>query len=145
MKTTHIFSVAVFSAFLFTLIFWIDSSEALWQIRTLTNKTKEIASISIPVGPGATKQSSKLGVSGDLVVAIPGNGLMTFKDMGHNTPCSRPYWGVSINYQGKYWGLFYDGGGTIDVTINADGTASFTAGPAGQIVQGSGPPICSQR
>jgi hypothetical protein len=115
---------------------------ANYQIRTLTNNTDQIAAISFPVGPGG--RSSSTFVNGDMVVAIPGKGIVIFRDQGHNTPCSRPYWGVSIKYNDQQWGFFYDGGGTIDMTINADGSLAFVAGPAGVIVNGSGPPQCTQ-
>lgn len=116
---------------------------ANYQIRTLANNTNQIVSISFPVGPGGRSSSSF--VSGNMVVAIPGKGIVSFRDMGHNTPCSRPYWGVAIKYKTQQWGFFYDGGGTIDMTINADGSVAFAAGPAGIVVNGSGPPPCTQR
>lgn len=116
---------------------------ALWTIRTVVNKTDQIVSVSIPVYAGATKTSQNMVVTGSLVVAIPGHGVVSFQDKGHNTLCRHPYWGVAITYNAQQWGFFYDGAGTIDMTINADGSLTFVAGPGGQVVNGSGSPKCS--
>lgn len=118
-------------------------ASATWAIRTLTNQTNQTLGVSYPIGPGGRLGSNTMS-GGDAVIAVPGHGIVTFKDMGHNTPCSRPYWGVAIKYKGQQWGLFYDGGGTVDVTINADGSLSMVGGPASVVVAGSGPPPCTQ-
>lgn len=122
--------------------FLAASAHALWSIRSLVNHTDQILSLSIPIYPGGAKDSQNMLISGNLVVAIPGHGVVSFQDKGHNTPCERPHWGVAISYNDQNWGFFYDGGGTIDVTINADGSLALVPGPAGQIVVGTGPPKC---
>jgi hypothetical protein len=116
----------------------IGPASANYRIRTLTNLTNQTVSISFPIGPNGGRGSSTF-VSGDMIVAIPGQGIVTFRDMGHNTRCAHPYWGVSIKYKDQQWGFFYDGGGELDMTINANGSLAF---PAGLIVNGSGPPPC---
>ena len=128
----------------FGLVAEPNSAAALWQLSKLTNNSNQIISFSLPLAAGATVTNANAMVRGDLGVVVPGQGVVTFIDKGHNTPCSRPYWGVEITFNDKKWGFFYDGGGTVSMTVNDNGTVSFVAGPAGQIVVGSGPPRCSQ-
>jgi hypothetical protein len=126
------------------IVFLFVSAEpacANWSIRTLTNHTGQIISVDYPVPPGARRTYGDLGVGGDAVVAIPGFGVVTFEDTGHKPYCG-PYWSVAITYNGSQWGMFYDGGGTVDMIVNADGTLGFTPGPGTQVVSGTGPPVC---
>jgi hypothetical protein len=107
-----------------------------------------MVTVSIPFPTGETANvAGSLPNRGDLALIVMGHGVIMFRDIGHqNIPCGRPYWGVEITYNDQKWGFFYDGGGRIDVTINADGSVAFAvaAGQASsaQIVQGDGPPIC---
>jgi len=119
------------------------SAWANWSLRSLTNNYGQIVSISLPFAPGESRQSDKYLVRGNMAVVVPGQGAIIFTDKGHNTPCSRPYWGVLIEYLDKKWGFYYDGEGTVDLKVNADGSIALTPGPAGQIVPGGGPPKCS--
>ena len=126
--------------------FWLvaepNSAAAVWQLSKLTNNSNQIISFSLPLTAGATVTSDKAMVRGDLGVVVPGQGVVTFIDKGHNTRCNRPYWGVEITFNDKHWGFFYDGAGTIEMTVNDNGTVSFVAGHAGQVVVGSGPARC---
>jgi hypothetical protein len=121
------------------------TASANWSLRTIVNKSNQIASVSVPIAPGATVPGNFAQRRGDIAVIVPGQGPIVFLDQGHNTPCDRPYWGVSVSFKKQTWGFFYDGDGTLDLTINADGTISLAAGPAGQVVAGNGPPQCTQQ
>ncbi len=112
---------------------------ANYQLRSLTNHTNQIVGISFPVGPGG--RGSSTFISGDMVVAIPGNGIVSFTAKGHDGPCEHPYWHIALTYKDQQWGFFYDGEGYVDMTINADGSLAFGAAN-GVIVNGSGPPAC---
>jgi hypothetical protein len=117
-------------------------ASANWSIGTITNRTQQTISVSMPIAPGQTGTAAGYSVRGNLAIVVPGQGPILFLDKGHNSPCSRPYWGVAVTYQTQKWGIFYDGGGTFDVTVNADGSISFTPGPNTQVVSGTGPPQC---
>ncbi|HXI12102.1 MAG TPA: hypothetical protein VNM92_05595 [Thermoanaerobaculia bacterium] len=120
------------------------SADANWSLRKIVNNSNQIASVSVPISPGATVPGNFVQTRGDIAVIVPGQGPIVFRDQGHNSPCSRPYWGVSVTFKKETWGFFYDGGGTVDLTINSDGTITLSPGPAGQVVVGNGPPQCSQ-
>lgn len=117
---------------------------ALWNIDTLVNKWKSPVLVGVPFATGTSSNvGDGLAARGNLVLGIPGQGDVFFEDKGHNTPCSRPYWGVSITYNDQQWGFYYDGGGRINVSINDDGSVSFAPASEGsQVVIGSGPPVC---
>lgn len=139
---THMFRVAALLAFGLLPLAMALPADANWSIRSLTNKTNQTISISIPFGPNETRQQSGYMVRGNIAVVIPGQGPVLFLDKGHNTNCGRPYWGVAVSYQNQTWGIFYDGDGTVDMTVNADGSIAFAPGPATQVVNGSGGPQC---
>ncbi|MEQ8335137.1 hypothetical protein [Nisaea sp.] len=119
-------------------------SWALWSIGKLTNNWGETITFTLPVGSGSySPVGEMLARRGDLAIVVPGSGVIYFEDKGHNTPCSRPYWGVKITFKKQVWGFFYDGGGLVDVTIDAQGNPSFVAASGGsQVVVGDGPPRC---
>lgn len=119
-----------------------STANANWSISTLTNHTNQVISVNYPVTAGGQRGYGVV-TGGDAAVSIIGFGLVYFQDKGPNTKCpGAPYWWVSITYNGAEWGMFYDGNGSVAMTVNADGSLSFTPGPATQVVQGSGPPSC---
>jgi hypothetical protein len=120
--------------------------DANWTIGQLVNNSGQPVTISVPIGPGTVNGvSSQLATRGNLAVIVLGTGAAVFTDQGHNTPCSRPYWGVKIEYGSQTWGFFYDGGGVVNMTVNADGSVAFAgASNPSQVVVGSGPPRCTQ-
>jgi hypothetical protein len=122
-------------------------ANALWNLNKLTNNSGQLVTISVPFPTGvANGVGNQLATRGDMAVTILGTGAVMFTDQGHNTNCSRPYWGVKITYGDKTWGFFYDGGGLVDMSIAADGTVTFTASSEGsQVVVGNGPPTCRVR
>ena len=118
----------------------------LWGINTLTNNSEVPVHVKKTYTQGEYKDlSSKIGINGNVFIEVVGYGAIYFKDMGHNTDCEYPHWGVSISYNDQTWGFYYDGGGLIDVTINEDGTATFKAVSGGsQLIKGDGKPKCSK-
>jgi hypothetical protein len=120
------------------------TAHGLWNIGQLTNNSGQPVTISVPFGPGTVAGlPNQLSNRGNLAVIVLGTGAVVFTDQGHNTPCSRPYWGVKIEYGTQTWGFFYDGNGLVNMTVNADGSVSFAPGSnPSQVVVGNGPPQC---
>ena len=117
---------------------------ALWSINSLTNNYQYAVTVAYPLGSGGTVTGSDITVRGDMAITVPGHGIIQFTDMGDQWKCAGHTWSVFIQYGDDTWGLFYDGGGSLDVTINADGTATLTARGAGAIIPDIVPPSCTQ-
>lgn len=117
---------------------------ALWNIGKLTNNWKTTVLVGVPVTTGTHSDlAGSLPNRGNLVLSIPGQEDVIFIDKGHNTNCSRPYWGVAISYDRQEWGFYYDGEGRVDVIVDQEGTVSFEAASEGsQVVVGSDQPTC---
>ena len=124
-----------------------DAAFANWRIRKVVNAATQPLTYALPIGKPGVDDAGSLGqVRGDAVLLIPGRGALRFQDIGHGSPCSRPYWGVSIVLGSQKWGYFYDGNGVLDVSISADGSPTFTAvSESSQVVNGDGPPTCTAR
>jgi len=122
----------------------LDHTYASWTLRTILNNSNQIAAVSFPISAGGTVGTNNLLARGDAAVVVPGQGPIVFLDKGHNTQCTRPYWGVSVSYKNQTWGFFYDDNGTVDLTINPDGTIQLVAGAGGQVIPGNGAPQCYQ-
>lgn len=132
---------AIAITFMLFLLTVSKDANALWELQVVNDSQIPI-SITRPVMPGRSVLT--LNVLGSIGVAIPGRGVIQFTDIGHqNNNCSRPYWGVRIQYGDKVWGYFYDGGGVLHVTLNAQGEPTFAAvSEPSQVVVGGGHPTC---
>lgn len=121
-----------------------NPSLALWNIGKLINNWKTTVLVGVPVTTGTHNEiAGSLPNRGNLVLSIPGQEDVIFIDKGHNTNCSRPYWGVAISYDRQEWGFYYDGEGRVNVIVDQEGNVSFEAASEGsQVVVGSGHPTC---
>ena len=117
-----------------------SGARANWSITTLTNNSGQVVTINVPVQNGASVANLNISTRGDLAIIIPVNGAVSFVDMGHTSCPTSYYWWVAVTYNSTHWGIFYNGNGTVNMTINSNATVSFTAGPATKVVNGTGCP-----
>jgi hypothetical protein len=115
-------------------------ARANWSITTLANNSGQVVTINVPVGNGGTVTNLNISTRGDLNVILPVNGAVSFVDMGHTSCPTSYYWWVNVTYNSTHWGIFYNGNGTVNMTINSNATVTFTAGPSTKIVNGTGCP-----
>lgn len=124
-------------------------ARANWTIGRVTNGTNQPVTFSFPMGGGSGDVRAAAGVRGDAILYIPAAGPLIFKDIGHDSPCSRPYWAVRVTYGTQNWKFYYDGNGIVDVSITAAGAVSLTPGTgsaqSSQVTAGNASPRCSAR
>lgn len=127
---TSLVVVVVVCIFIFS-----TNAYALYSIGGFKNNYDTEVTINLPVPAG---MSPKL-VFGDFTITIPEQGVASFTDIGSWKPvdCVAPTWGVIVTYQGDSWGFYYEGGGKIGITINADGSLSLN--PIQGVIFDSGP------
>jgi hypothetical protein len=124
---------------------WPIGAQANWIVRNVTNHTNQPVTYALSFGPGTSNASTASQVRGDAVLVIPSTGALMFKDIGHDSPCSRPYWAVAITLNDRKWHFYYDGNGAVDVTVAADGTVTLTPASEGsQVTEGNNRPVCRQ-
>ena len=111
-----------------------------WLVRELVNNSGQIVTVGVPLGAGRTMTGLDLDPRGDLVIVVPEDGALNFKDMGSNTVCPNigHGWWVDVTYHDREWRYFYDGEGRIDVTIGANGDVSLANSGVGTVVDGDG-------
>jgi hypothetical protein len=100
----------------------------MWKISHVINKTEPRQAINM--SDGLPIDARRGGVGNSFRMIVSGKGFLDITDMGHQ-PAGPHYWQLIIN-GAIYW---YDGDGTISLTINNDG--SFSAEGDGNHIRGN--------
>jgi hypothetical protein len=107
----------------------------MWGFGQITNQSQQIVMLDYAVQAGQAATGGQLNSNrGDAIVEIGSLGAMYFTDVGHQSGGPH-YWAVDVTFGDTTKRWFYDGGGVLDVNINADG--SFVLSGQGQTIPGS--------
>jgi hypothetical protein len=109
----------------------------MWTVNTITNNYTVEVSINYVVLSGTSVQTVSFPPLGDdrtVALNVPYIGIAYFKDIGTTPlgPSSQTY-GVLITYNELNWVFRYDGEGQLNITINEDGTLTFSSPNGGTI------------
>lgn len=107
----------------------------VWGFGQLTNNTDGWVMVDYALPPGSTAQGGQLNVTrGNAILEVGALGAIYFTDVGHQTGGPH-YWAVDIQFGDTTQRWFYDGGGVLDVILEADGSFALTG--QGQTIKGS--------
>lgn len=113
----------------------VEGGFTVWGFGQITNKTSQTLMFDYAVGSGGTATGDKLNATrGNAILEVGALGAIYFTDVGHQ-PDGPHYWAVDIQFGDTTKRWFYDGGGVLDVQVNADGT--FVLSGQGQTITGS--------
>lgn len=116
-----------------------------WRLGTLTNNSGRDVAFSIPLAVGGSLDPAGLTALRTAGILISDVGVLGVDYKGPNTQCGHPTWGAELSFGERTWAFYFDTGTTLDITLNADNTFTFTPGPGGQVVDAGQPATCVTR
>jgi hypothetical protein len=122
----------------------------MWGFGNITNNSQQVLMFDYAVAAGSTPQGGGGALNntrGDAILEIGSLGAIYLTDVGHQGGGPH-YWCVQIAWNANTANWYYDGGGALDVVVNADG--SFALSGQGQTIAGNindselaGPPLAA--
>ncbi|MGZ3755315.1 MAG: hypothetical protein ACXVAY_21660 [Mucilaginibacter sp.] len=110
----------------------------MWQLNEVNNNYSEVIAIAFEITANSTFDIDniplRVGPGRGVALNIQSLGVVIFEDIGM-APLGPPNnnWGVSINFNDQNWVFRYGGNGMLSLTVNADGTLSFSSSSGGTI------------
>lgn len=122
----------------------IQKLRPAWSIDTLVNRVVSPVTINVPFTEGVYNDlATDLSEAPTKAITLIEKGVIVFENQGQIKACNVHFWALSIRYNEQRWGYYYEAKGSIDVTLQADGSVELKAvSPSSQIVIGTGPPVC---
>lgn len=106
----------------------------MWGFGTITNSSDQILNIDYAVPANGQITGDQLNSTrGNAIIEIGSLGAIYLTDIGG--PVGPHSWGVQIQWNANTANWGYEGGGVLDVQVNADGT--FALSGQGQVIKGN--------